>query len=53
VIEFHVPGSLYDDAVAAANAIIEFLEQEPGYDGPELIVERQCGSPGHGMGRRS
>ena len=43
--------SVYDEAVAAANVIIEFLDQRPGvlvqvdgvgwYDGPNLILRIQ------------
>ena len=41
--------SRYDDSVAAANAIVDYLEQQPGvltqvdtvgwYDGPELVLQ--------------
>jgi hypothetical protein len=48
VVGMQVLMSRYDDSVAAANAIIEYLEQRPGvltqvdtvgwYDGPELVL---------------
>jgi hypothetical protein len=48
VVGMQVIMSVYDDSVAAANAIIDYLERRPGvltqvdtvgwYDGPELIL---------------
>jgi hypothetical protein len=50
VVGLQILMSAYDDAVAAANAIIEFFEQRPGvltqvdtvgwYDGGELILKQ-------------
>lgn len=49
VVGMQVLMSRYDESVAAANAIIEYLEQRPGvltqvdtvgwYDGPELLLQ--------------
>jgi hypothetical protein len=48
VVGMQVLMSRYDDSVAAANAVIDYLEQRPGvltqvdavgwYDGPELVL---------------
>jgi hypothetical protein len=51
VVGMQVLMSRYDDSVAAANAIIEYLEQRPGvltqvdtvgwYDGPQLLLRER------------
>ena len=51
VVGMQVLMSRYDDSVAAANAVVDFLEQRPGvltqvdtvgwYDGPELILQER------------
>jgi hypothetical protein len=51
VVGMQVLMSRYDDSVAAANAVVDFLEQRPGvltqidtvgwYEGPELILQER------------